>query len=282
MKLKFSKMHGCGNDYIYIDCVNSSEIENPKQVSIALSRPHFGVGADGIVLICSSKVADFKMRMFNADGSEGKMCGNAIRCVAKFVCDRGLFNGNSIKIETLSGIKIVFVERQNGVVVSATVDMGPAVLQPSKIPVKGNFNSPLISHEMRIDARVFKITCVSMGNPHCVVFVKNLNDINLCELGPKFEKNELFVNGVNTEFVEVISSSKIAVKVWERGSGATLACGTGACASVVASVLNGFCNLNSNVTVNLPGGELVVCQTKEETVLLTGPAVWVFDGVVEL
>lgn len=281
MELKFSKMHGCGNDYIYINCVGSSELENPGKVSEILSRPHFGVGADGIVLICSSNKADFKMRMFNADGSEGKMCGNAIRCVAKYVCDKGLFSGNSVKIETLSGTKVVKVNKQGGVVINATVDMGPVGLQPSDIPVEGNFSSPLIAHDLEVDGKVFKITCVSMGNPHCVVFVNNLNEVNLFELGPKFEKNKFFINGVNTEFVEVVSSSKIAMKVWERGSGATLACGTGACASVVASILNGFCSLNSNITVSLPGGELVVCQT-EETVFLTGEAVWVFDGVTKI
>ena len=281
MKLKFKKMHGCGNDYIYFNCVKYGEFENPNQLAMVLSRRNFSIGADGIVLICKSEVADFKMRMFNADGSEGKMCGNAIRCVAKFVCDDGMINSNSIKIETLSGVKTVLVERKNGLVVAATVNMGPVSLQPSSIPISGNFEKPLIGHELQIGEQVFKVTCVSMGNPHCVVFVNNLDDVNLFELGPKFEKSDFFVNGINTEFVEVLSSTKLAMKVWERGSGATLACGTGACAAVVAGVLNGFCELNSNVTVSLPGGELVVKRTKE-TVFLTGNAVLAYSGIVEI
>lgn len=281
MKLKFSKMHGCGNDYIYFNCVEQGEFENPCRAAKILSDRHFGVGADGIVLICKSNVANFKMRMFNADGSEGKMCGNAIRCVAKFVCDRGLFRGETVKIETLSGIKTVVVKKQNGLVKSAVVDMGPAKLNPSEIGVLGHFNSPLIAHKFQVDGLIFEITCVSMGNPHCVVFVKNLNDVDLFKLGPKFEKNSFFINGVNTEFVEVVNSKKLLMKVWERGSGETLACGTGACAAVVASILNGFCSLNSDVAVSLTGGELLICQT-ENTVYMTGEAVWVFDGEVEI
>lgn len=281
MKLKFSKMHGCGNDYIYFNCVEHGEFENPGRVSEILSQRHFSIGADGIVLICSSNEADFKMRMFNADGSEGRMCGNAIRCVAKFVCDEGMFSGDSVKIETLSGIKTVSVKRKNGVVFAATVNMGPFSLKPNSIPINGSFDEPLIGHELQIDGQVFKVTCVSMGNPHCVVFVKNLNDVDLFDIGPKFENNSFFVNGVNTEFVEVLSPTKIAMKVWERGSGATLACGTGACASVVAGFLNGFCQLNSDVTVSLPGGELVV-RVMEGTVFLTGNAVLAFQGEVEI
>lgn len=280
VKLNFSKMHGCGNDYIYFNCLEN-ELKNPGEISRLLSRRRFCVGADGVVLICRSNVADVKMRMFNADGSEGKMCGNAIRCVAKYVVDGGIVMGDVVNVETLSGIKTVEVQKENGKVKSARVNMGAYSIAPGDIPVAGGFSEPLVGYSLKIDDQIFKITCVSMGNPHCVVFCENLQQVDLCDLGPKFEKNDLFPEGVNTEFVQVLSSDEIKMKVWERGSGATLACGTGASASVVAGVLNGFCRLNSVVKVNLPGGVLKV-EVTENSVFLTGEAVLAFEGTVEV
>ncbi len=280
VRLSFSKMHGCGNDYIYFNCLEN-ELKNPGEISKFLSRRRFCVGADGIVLICRSDVADVKMRMFNADGSEGKMCGNAIRCVAKFVVDGGIVKGDVVNVETLSGIKIVEVQKENGKVKSARVNMGAYSIDPADIPVAGDFSKPLVSYPLKIDDQTFKITCVSMGNPHCVVFCENLQQIDLCGLGSKFETNDLFPDGINTEFVQVLSSSEFRMKVWERGSGATLACGTGASASVVAGVLNGFCRLNEVVKVSLPGGILKVEVTKD-SVFLTGEAVLVFEGIVDV
>lgn len=280
MKLEFSKMHGCGNDYIYFNCM-SQFLPNVVQIAKLLSDRHFGVGADGIVLICPSEQADFKMRMFNSDGSEGKMCGNAIRCVAKFVLDEGLFSGDVLKIETLSGVKTVTLKKTLQEQAMFTVDMGAAILDPAKIPVKGKFSAPIVAHPFELLGSIFKITCVSMGNPHCVVFFDSLNKINLYDLGPKFEHSDFFPQGVNAEFVEIKNSNEIKMLVWERGSGPTLACGTGACAAVVAGVLNGYCKQNSDVAVNLPGGKLWV-KVADETVFLTGEAVLVFKGFVEV
>ena len=280
MLISFSKMHGCGNDYIYFNCLNKT-LKNPSDLSKSLSNRNFSIGADGIVLICPSSCADFKMLMFNADGSDGKMCGNAIRCVAKYVIDEGLFNGQVLKIETLSGIKTITVSKKINEQDMFTVDMGAAILEPAKIPVSGNFDKPLIAHNFLLNDKVFKITCVSMGNPHCVVFVDDLKTVNLASIGPEFEHNSFFPQGVNTEFVEVKNPLEISVLVWERGSGATLACGTGACAAVVASVLNDFCKMNSCVLVNLPGGQLKVKVT-EQTIYLTGNAVLSFKGQVQI
>ncbi len=280
MKLKFSKMHGCGNDYIYFNCLEN-EIEHPNELAKILTHRRFSIGGDGIVLICKSQVANFKMRMFNIDGSEGKMCGNAIRCVAKLVFDRGLIKNTIIKIETLSGIKTVEVKLQNGKVTEATVDMGAPKLNPSEIFISEPVNGPLISYPFKIDDEIYKITCVSMGNPHCVIFVDNLNSVNLSQIGPKFEKNSFFDQGVNTEFVKIRNQTEIDMKVWERGSGQTLACGTGASASVVAANLNGFCKKGTPVKVNLEGGSLIVCET-DDTVFLTGEAILAFEGTVEI
>ncbi len=279
MKIEFTKMHGCGNDYIYINCFER-EIDSPESLAITLSDRHFGIGGDGIVLICRSDVADAKMRMFNIDGSEGKMCGNAIRCVAKYLYDNGLVRKNEIKIETLSGVKTLQINTQNGLVTTVRVDMGKAELEPSKIPVKMQ-GEQILSAPLNIEGETFYITCVSMGNPHAVVFCDDVDCLKLSELGPLFEHNEIFPERVNTEFVKVIDKNTIKMRVWERGSGETLACGTGACASAVAAVLNGYCSKGEDIHVLLLGGELVINYT-DKAVFMTGGCAKVFEGVVEI
>lgn len=279
MVYEFTKMHGAGNDYIYFDCFKQ-KIDDPNALSIALSDRHFSIGGDGIVMICPSDVADAKMRMFNIDGSEGKMCGNAIRCVAKFLFDKGICKKDKLSIETLSGIKYLDLVIENDKVVQVTVDMGKAILKPSEIPV--NFEGETaIKKTATIDGKDYTVTCVSMGNPHCVVFDEtDPDDIDLHTIGPKFEKNELFPEQVNTEFVKVIDDKTLKMRVWERGSGETLACGTGACATVVAAVENGYCKKGDTVKVILTGGELFIKYT-DETVFMTGPASIAFEGTVE-
>jgi carbamoyl-phosphate synthase large subunit len=279
MKLEFTKMHGCGNDYIYINCFER-EINCPESLSPALSDRHYGIGGDGVVLICKSDICDARMRMFNLDGSEGKMCGNAIRCVAKYLYDNGIVKKNPITIETLSGIKTIQVNTQNGLVCSAKVDMGKAELEPSKIPVRLPGQS-IVNVPVEIGGETYHITCVSMGNPHAVVFCDEIDNLNIGEIGPLFEYNELFPERVNTEFVKVIDRSTIKMRVWERGSGETLACGTGACAAAVAAVLNGYCDKGRDIRVLLLGGELIINYT-DETVFMTGDCSKVFEGVVEI
>ena len=257
-KLKFVKMHGIGNDYIYFDCLKKT-VENPEQLALNLSDRHKGVGGDGIVLICPSKVADAKMRMFNADGSEGKMCGNAIRCVGKFLYDFKKTRKTRLKIETLSGIKTLELTVADGKVQAVKVDMGAPILKASDIPVSldGYKEDKLVGYKMHIANNMESITCVSMGNPHCVVF-KDPDDLHLEKIGPKFENHEIFPERVNTEFVQVLSRTEIKMRVWERGSGETWACGTGACAAVVAAVLGGYCEMDTNITVKVRGGDLTV------------------------
>ena len=279
IKLEFTKMQGCGNDYIYINCFDR-EINCPESLSIALSDRHFGVGGDGVVLICRSDIADAKMRMFNLDGSEGKMCGNAIRCVAKYLYDNGMVRKKKLKIETLSGVKTLWINTQNGYVLTVRVDMGKALLNPSKIPV----NLPgeqIVNVPLEIGHKVYHITCVSMGNPHTVVFFDDVERLNLSEMGPLFENHEIFPERINTEFVKIIDRNTIKMRVWERGSGETLACGTGACAAAVAAVLNGYCNKGEDIHVLLFGGELIINYSDEE-VFMTGDCVKVFEGVVEI
>ncbi len=279
MKLNFTKMHGCGNDYIYFNCFDQ-QITSPESLSVYLSDRHFGIGGDGVVLICPSKVADAKMRMFNLDGSEGKMCGNAIRCVAKYLYDNGMVKKDEISIETLSGIKKLKLYFQNGKVSTATVDMGPALLKPTEIPVKLDGDN-VISRLVNIGGKDYNITCVSMGNPHCVVFMEHLDNLNINEIGPLFEYDPIFPERVNTEFVTVVNRTTLKMRVWERGSGETWACGTGACAAAVAAVLNGHCPENEEITVRLKGGNLSIRYTKD-TVFMTGNAVKVFEGTVEI
>lgn len=279
MKLEFTKMHGAGNDYIYIDCFDK-EIKDPGRLSEVLSDRHFGVGGDGVVLICPSSIADAKMRMFNIDGSEGKMCGNAIRCVAKYLYDNKVVNKGRISIETLSGIKELALNVQNGKVESVRVNMGKAELNPSKIPVNLDGES-VINKAVDISGQEYYITCVSMGNPHAVVFCDDGDGLNLPEIGPKFENDPIFPERVNTEFIKIVDKKTLKMRVWERGSGETLACGTGACAAVTAAVLNGYCKKGEDIKVILTGGELVINYT-DECVYMTGGCVKVFEGVVEI
>lgn len=277
-KLEFSKMHGCGNDYIYFNCFDQ-RLDNPEGLSIRLSDRHFGIGGDGVILIRRSKVADAKMRMFNLDGSEGKMCGNGIRCVAKFMRDNGLVDKDEMDIETLSGIIHVELQRHYGEVVGAKVTMGKAELDPKKIPVALSGDS-IIDRTVNIGGKDYNITCISMGNPHCVTFINNVDTFPLEEVGPKFERNEIFPERVNAEFIQVIDKKTLKMRVWERGSGETWACGTGACAAAVAAILNGYCERNTDITVKLRGGDLVIRYTDDGTVYMTGEAVTVCTGTV--
>ena len=275
MKLRFTKMHGCGNDYVYVNCFEE-EVKDPVSLSIAISDRHFGVGGDGLVLICPSDRADAKMRMFNADGSEGKMCGNAIRCVGKYLYDHGIVSKTTVTIETLSGIKTLELFLKDGKVDSAQVNMGPAILIPSEIPV----NLPgerAVAVPVKIAGEEHTITCVSMGNPHCIVFGGDSYELDLPKIGPLFENDPLFPERVNTEFIEVLDDHTLNMRVWERGSGETWACGTGACAAAVAAVLNGFCKKGKDISVRLRGGELTIRYT-DEAVFMTGKATEVFHG----
>ncbi|MDL2287204.1 diaminopimelate epimerase [Eubacteriales bacterium OttesenSCG-928-G02] len=277
--LKFTKMHGCGNDYIYFDNF-IQVIENPNELSIKLSDRHFSIGGDGIVLICPSEVADCKMRMFNADGSEGKMCGNAIRCVGKFIYENGYAVKNQVTVETLSGIKKLDLTIINNQVVAASVDMGKAIFEPKKIPVNIEAER-IINLPFNVNGTEYNINCISMGNPHCVVFMDNTDTLDIEKIGTMFEKNPVFPESVNTEFVEIINNNKIKMRVWERGSGETLACGTGACAAVVAACENGFCNKNEFVKVELIGGILEICYT-DDKVIMNGPAEKVYEGTINI
>ena len=280
MKLKFTKMHGCGNDYIYFNCFEQ-QVADPEALSIRLSDRHFGIGGDGIVLICPSDVADAKMRMFNADGSEGKMCGNATRCIGKYMYEHGLISKPEMTLETLSGIKILKMTEQDGKIASVRVDMGKAILKPSEIPTRYEGDTA-VSVPLTVDGTEYAVTCVSMGNPHCIVFVdQDVSTLDLPKIGPSFENHDMFPERINTEFIRVIDDHTLQMRVWERGSGETLACGTGACAAAVASVLNGYCPKGEDITIHLIGGDLNIRYT-DEAVILTGPATTVFEGSIEL
>lgn len=280
MKLKFTKMHGCGNDYIYFNCFEQ-QVADPEALSIRLSDRHFGIGGDGIVLICPSDVADAKMRMFNADGSEGKMCGNATRCIGKYMYEHGLISKPEMTLETLSGIKILKMTEQDGKIASVRVDMGKAILKPSEIPTRYEGDTA-VSVPLTVDGTEYAVTCVSMGNPHCIVFVdQDVSTLDLPKIGPSFENHDMFPERINTEFIRVIDDHTLQMRVWERGSGETLACGTGACAAAVAAVLNGYCPKGEDITIHLIGGDLNICYT-DEAVFLTGPATTVFEGSIEL
>ncbi|MGN0803951.1 MAG: diaminopimelate epimerase [Candidatus Coproplasma sp.] len=279
MLRKFYKMHGIGNDYIYFDCMKE-ELTNPEELAIRLSDRHFSIGGDGIILLCPSEIADCRMRMFNADGSEGKMCGNGIRCVGKLAHDLGYVEGDTCKIETLSGIKtLVFNVGEDGKVISARVDMGPAELNGKNIPSVIESES-VVDRPVTIGGKTFNITLVSMGNPHCVVF-KDPDGLDIEKIGPEFENSPLFPDRINTEFVKVIKHNELKMRVWERGSGETWACGTGACAVAVASVLNGYADKNCPVTVHLRGGDLTITYTGD-TVFMEGSATLAFTGEVEI
>ena len=312
-------MHGCGNDYIYVNCMEEM-IDNPEEAAVRVSDRHFGIGSDGLILICPSEVADFRMAMYNADGSEGKMCGNGIRCIGKLARDLGYVSGESCTVETLAGVKRLFfffggdgngirciakyvyeygltdkdkisVETksgikyldltiENGKVVLVKVDMGAPVLCPEQIPVKIGKDS-CIDQTLSVAGRDYQVTCVSMGNPHAVTFVEDTRGLDLEKIGPGFEHHEAFPDRINTEFVQVLNQKEVNMRVWERGSGETLACGTGACAVVVACVLNG--KTDHEVTVHLLGGDLLLHYDEQNhTVWMTGPAEIICDGDIPL
>jgi len=279
IKLSFTKMHTCGNDYIYFNCFDK-EIESPESLSVFLSDRHAGVGGDGVVLILPSNTADAKMRMFNVDGSEGSISGNAIRCVAKYLFDNNIVKKHDMQIETKSGVKKLYLSTRNGVVSSVKVDMGRAELRPEKIPVKLTGEN-VINRKVVIDNEGYEITCVSMGNPHAVVFCDKIDDLDLSKIGPLFENDPLFPDRVNVEFVKVMDKNHLKLRIWERGSGETQASGSAACASAVAAVLNGYCDKNTDIKVRLPGGDLFIHYT-DETVYMTGNCIKVFDGTVEI
>ena len=279
MKVSFTKMHGCGNDYIYFNGFEY-EIVEPEVLAVSLSNRHFGIGGDGIVLILPSIVADAKMRMFNIDGSEGKMCGNAIRCVAKYLYDNSIILKEEMTIETLSGIKTLLLIIEDGKVLRVKVDMGKAEFLAKKIPVSFN-KERVIDESIRILDKDYKITCVSMGNPHAVVFMDEIDSLELEKIGPVFENHSAFLERINTEFIEIIERNHIRMRVWERGSGETMACGTGACGAVAAAVINGYCDEDTEILVELRGGEITICYTKE-AVFMTGGCKTVFDGVVDI
>ena len=280
--LKFTKMHGIGNDYIYINAFEQ-EIADPNALSEKLSDRRFSIGGDGVILICPSDVADAKMRMFNADGSEGMMCGNGVRCVGKYVYDNLLEDKSrdTITIETLSGIKTLKITAVDGKAELLEVDMGKAILNAADIPVVYDGCDTVIAKPLVVDNKEHIVTCVSMGNPHCVTFVDDVDSLELEKIGPSFENHEAFPQRINTEFVKVIDEKTLQMRVWERGSGETWACGTGACATVVAACENGYCKKGENITVHLRGGDLIINYT-DERVLMTGPATKVFDGEIEV
>ena len=278
MLKKFYKMHGIGNDYIYFDCLQE-ELADPEGVSIRLSDRHTGIGGDGIVMICASKVADAKMRMFNADGSEGMMCGNAIRCVGKFLYDFDKIKKTTLTVETLSGIKTLRLSVKGGKVAEVEVDMGAPILDGRAIPTTID-GEKIVGYKYDFLGYDEEITCVSMGNPHCIIF-KDPDDLDLEKIGPRYEHAPIFPSRVNTEFVKVLGRNEVKMRVWERGSGETRACGTGACAVAVASVLNGYADRNAEIIVHLLGGDLSIRWT-DETVFMKGSATLAFTGEVEI
>ena len=279
MRLPFTKMHGCGNDYIFIECADGA-IASPGELSIIISDRHKGIGGDGTVLVLPSDTADARMRIFNSDGSEGMMCGNAIRCVAKLLYENGSVHKRRMKIETASGIREIALNVSLGDVVSARVDMGPAELSPGKIPVALPGDS-VIDRRVTIGGAEYGITCVSMGNPHAVVFTRDVDAIDIGAVGPAFEYSPVFPDRVNVEFAEPAGPGRLKARVWERGSGATQACGTGAAAVAVAAVLNGVCSRDEEILVRLPGGELkILCAGG--TVYMTGDCVKVFEGIINI
>lgn len=276
--MKFTKMQGLGNDYVYVNCVNE-RLEDPSGTAIRVSDRHFGIGSDGLILINDSQVADFEMEMYNADGSRGEMCGNGIRCVGKYVYDYGLTEKTQISIETLAGIKYLDLVVEDGKVKKVKVNMGSPLLKPEEIPIALDKDA-VIDVPITVGGREYHMTGVGMGNPHTVVFMDDVDHLKIEEVGPLFEHHPCFPNRINTEFVKVIDRRHVRMRVWERGSGETLACGTGACAVAVACILNGL--TENEVTVTLLGGDLqIYWDRKENTVYMTGPAEVVFDGVWE-
>ena len=277
--MKFTKMHGIGNDYVYVNCFEES-VKNPAEVSKFVSDRHFGIGSDGLILISPSAIADFRMNIYNADGSQAEMCGNGIRCVAKYVYDYGLTDKTEISVETLAGIKYLRLQVENGKVASVEVNMGAPILEPKEIPVAVE-ESPVVNVPVEVKGKIYHMTCVSMGNPHAIIFINNVKDLDIAAIGPYFENHTVFPKRTNTEFVEVLDRNTVNMRVWERGSDETLACGTGACATTVACILND--KTENEVTVHLLGGDLKIRWDREANqVYMTGPATVVFDGEITL
>ena len=301
--MKFTKMHGCGNDYVYVNLLEE-QIDDPAEMSRKVSPWHFGIGADGLITIGPSETADFRMRIYNADGSEAEMCGNGIRCVAKYVYDHGMTRKTEITVETGAGIKTLLLHIEAGKAKAVRVDMGEPMLAAEAIPVNGSelacereeaiidqpieeaiidrpIEAAIIDQPIEAAGKQWRITCVSMGNPHTVTFVPAVETLPLAEIGPLFENHKAFPKRTNTEFVELINRNEIRMRVWERGSGETLACGTGACASVMAAILNGY--TEDSVKVHLTGGDLLIEYDRETNhIFMTGPAETVFEGVIEI
>ena len=283
--MKFVKMHGCGNDYVYVNGF-TEKIDDPSEVAKIVSDRHFGIGSDGLIMINPSEVADFEMAMYNADGSRGEMCGNGIRCVAKYVYDFGLTDQTSISVETLAGIKYLDLTVENKKVEKVRVNMGAPILTPAEIPVDPELflqaKDAVISQPLTVDGKEYRVTCVSMGNPHDVIFMdEDVRTLDLAQIGPGFENHKAFPKRTNTEFVNVIDETHLRMRVWERGSGETLACGTGTCATVVAAVLNGL--TKDAVDVELLGGSLHIEWDREANlVYMTGPATVVYSGEINI
>lgn len=277
--MKFTKMQGIGNDYVYVNCFEE-KVEDPSALAIQVSDRHFGIGSDGLILICPSKVADCEMAMYNADGSRGEMCGNGVRCVGKYMYDYGLTDKTEITVETLAGIKTLQLFVENGKVAKVRVDMGSPILTPAEIPVVAE-GDKAVDEPILVDGKEYHMTCVSMGNPHCVVFMDDVENFEIEKTGPLFENYKDFPKRINTEFVKVIDEHTLQMRVWERGSGETLACGTGACATAVAAILNEHCN--GEILIHLLGGDLKIEWDKETNhVFMTGPAAISFEGEINL
>ena len=277
--MKFTKMQGCGNDYVYVNCFEE-KVENPSKVAQIVSDRHFGIGGDGVIFINPSEIADFEMEMFNADGSRSQMCGNGIRCVAKYVYDYGLTDKTSLTIESFGAIKYIDLTVENGKVSLVKVNMGAPILAAKDVPVLSE-NEQVIDEEIEVEGKIYRMTCVSMGNPHAVVYMDDVKNLDIDKVGPYFENHKRFPERVNTEFVKVIDRNTVEMRVWERGTGETLACGTGCCAIAVSCILNGL--TEDKVTVKVLGGELL-CEWDREAnlVYMTGPAVTVFDGEINV
>ncbi|MDE7122174.1 MAG: diaminopimelate epimerase [Oscillospiraceae bacterium] len=291
--MKFTKMHGIGNDYVYVNCFEET-VDDPVQLSILVSDRRKGIGSDGLILILPSDKADCRMRIFNADGSEAMMCGNGIRCVGKYAYDHGIVTKPELFVETNSGIKHIRLQTQDHKAIGATVDMGKAILKPELIPmipeyaknpenpeISENLNPEnFIRQELSVDGQTYLATAVSMGNPHCVIFLEDdVQTLDLETIGSLFEFHKAFPERVNTEFVNILDDHTVKMRVWERGSGETMACGTGACAVAVASVLNGYCRQEQPITVKLSGGDLQIVYHTDQTVTMTGSATEVFTGI---
>ena len=277
--MKFTKMHGIGNDYVYVNCFKET-VKDPSAVAKFVSDRHFGIGSDGLILIKPSDIADCEMDMYNLDGSQGAMCGNGIRCVAKYAYDYGIVNKTSISVATKSGVKYLDLSIRDGKVSMVKVNMGAPILQASLIPVVSE-DEQVIDAPIEVNGQTYRFTAVSMGNPHAIVYMDDVDGLDIEKIGPSFEHHPLFPDRVNTEFVRVIDDHTLQMRVWERGSGETFACGTGTCATVVAAVLNGYCKMEEEILVHLRGGDLRIIYHEDETVTMIGPATYVFEGKME-